>query len=251
MNGFQTSGLSDVHAPEDDYRTSHLTKGADYDNDLSRDPFDSYMTTVERRLLVRLVAKLFPKGLETYLDFACGTGRITEIIEPLARESWGVDVSPAMLEQATLKCSRTQFRIGDLTREDLPIPPADLVTAFRFLANAQNELRRAALGAMRDRLKKGGYLIVNNHRNAWSVRNLLTSHGPERIDLHYGKLRGLLTDAGFRVRRTFGIGFWYVRYKLNRVEVVRSAVVQMIEPLSLIRPVAFFCPDIVVLAQRI
>lgn len=251
MNEVQTSSLSDVHAPEDDYRTSHLKKGADYDNDLSHDPFDSYMTTVERPLIEQLVAKLFPKGLETYLDFACGTGRITEIIAPLARESWGVDVSPVMLEQATHKCPRTQFINGDLTREDLSIPPADLVTAFRFLANAQDELRREALRAMRDRLKEGGYLIVNDHRNAWSIRNLLTPHGPERIDLHYRKLRRLLTDAGFRVRRTFGIGFWYVRYKLDRAEVVRSRFVQMIEPLSLIRPIAFFCPDMVVLAQRI
>lgn len=235
-----------------DYRTSHLTRGADYDDALSRDAFDNYMTTVERRLLEQLVARLFPEGLGTYLDFACGTGRITEIIEPLARESWGVDVSAAMLEQATLKCSRTQFRIVDLTREDLSIPPVDLVTAFRFLANAQDALRCAALLAMRDRLKEGGYLIVNNHRNAWSIRNLLRpQHGPERPDLHYGKLRRLLKDAGFGVRRTYGIGFWYVRYRLNAPEVVRSRVVQMIEPLSLIRPVAFFCPDIVVLAQRI
>lgn len=237
--------------PECDYRTSHLTKGADYDDALSHDAFDSYMTTIERRLIEQLVARLFPEGLGKYLDFACGTGRITEIIEPLARESWGVDVSPVMLEQATLKCSRTQFIIGDLTREDLSIPLVDLVTAFRFLANAQDELRREALRAMRDHLKEDGYLVINNHRNAWSIRNLLTSHGAERIDLHYGKLRRLLTDAGFRVRRTFGIGFWYVRYKLNRAEVVRSSVVQMIEPLSLIRPVVFFCPDIVVLAQRI
>ncbi len=238
-------------APEGDYRTSHLTKGADYDDALSHDAFDSYMTTVERRLIEQLVARLFPEGLEKYLDFACGTGRITEIIEPLARESWGVDVSPVMLEQATLKCAHTQFINGDLTRESLSIPLVDLVTAFRFLANAQDELRREALRAMRDQMKEDGYLIINNHRNAWSIRNLLTSHGPERIDLHYGKLRRLLTDAGFRVRRTYGIGFWYVRYKLNRAEVVRSRVVQMIEPLSIIRPVAFFCPDMVVLAQRI
>jgi len=234
-----------------DYRTSHLTKGADYDEALSRDAFDSYMTTIERRLLEQLVARLFPKGLGTYLDFACGTGRITEIIEPLARESWGVDVSPAMLERATRKCSRTQFRVVDLTREDCSIPPADLVTAFRFLANAQDELRRAALRAMRDRLKGGGYLIVNDHRNAWSIRNLLKpEHGPERPDLHYGKLRRMLKDAGFRVRRTYGVGFWYVRYRLNAPEVVRSGVVRMIEPLSRIRPMAFFCPDMVVVAQR-
>ena len=59
-----------------DYRHSHLHKGAEYDAALGSDPFDAFLAIRERALLLRLLDRLFPRGLSRYLDFACGTGRV-------------------------------------------------------------------------------------------------------------------------------------------------------------------------------
>src|SRR5213076_3244584 len=114
------------------YRHSHLVKGADYDAALARDPFDAFITARERALLLQAVGSLFPRGIPRYLDFACGTGRITQWVAPLAARSYGADVSEKMLAQARSKCRGTAFLLRDLTREPAGLEPVQLVTAFRF-----------------------------------------------------------------------------------------------------------------------
>jgi len=105
-----------------DYRHSHLHKGAEYDAALANDPIDAFLAVRERALLLRALERLFPQGLSRYLDFACGTGRITEIVAPFALRSYGVDVSETMLAQAPAKCPHTTFLLRDMTRE----PPGAL-----------------------------------------------------------------------------------------------------------------------------
>ena len=90
----------------DDYRLSHLERGRSYDATLAETPFDAYMAAWERQHLARIVGRLFPTGVGRYLDFACGTGRVTSVVAPLARESVGVDISPSMLEAARERCKR-------------------------------------------------------------------------------------------------------------------------------------------------
>ncbi|MBV9478297.1 MAG: class I SAM-dependent methyltransferase [Acidobacteria bacterium] len=236
-----------------DYRQSHLHKGADYDRDLSRGDFNTYMTEREGEILERIAAKFFPGGIPRYLDFACGTGRITQRVSAHAAESYGVDVSANMVEQARLKCPRTTFIVRDLTRDSAGIAPVNLVTSFRFLGDAQDELRRGALKAIHDLLVPGGYFVFNNHLNPWSIHNTLLrmSGKGERVDLTWTKLRRLLREAGFKIVASYGIGFWLVRYKLDRPEVFRSPLVRVLEPVSKFPPLVPFCPDAVFVAQRV
>lgn len=235
-----------------DYRHSHLHKGTDYDEHLATSPISAYMAEREKEILSRIITRLFPVTIPRYLDFACGTGRITQLLERRADESFGLDISEKMVEQAKRKCSRTTFILGDATCEKQGIDPVNLVTAFRFFGNAQDELRLSALHTISSLLNDGGYLIFNNHRNPWAVRMLLLRLTGDRVreDLDFGKLKSLLSATGFKIVRTYGIGFWIFCSRLNRTEVLNSRLARLLETLSRLKFLGPFCPDAVIVARK-
>jgi len=201
----------------DDYRLSHLQRGGSYDATLAETPFDAYMAEWERRHLGDIVGRLYPGGVGRYLDFACGTGRVTSVVAPLARESVGVDISPSMLEAARGKLPATTFHQCDLTREALDLGRFDLVTSFRFFGNAQDELRDKVLGALVSRLAPGGRLVINSHRNPralYALLDRLTGGDDGGMDLHLPKLRRLLHRHGLKIEALRPIGAWMFRARM-------------------------------------
>ena len=82
------------------YRDSHVGKGADYDLALARDPFDAYMARREREIVLALLARLQRAGVRRSLDFACGTGRITQLLDGVVEACFAVDVSDSMVAPA-------------------------------------------------------------------------------------------------------------------------------------------------------
>jgi len=238
-----------------DYRESHLNKGVTYDENLGQGGMDTYMAVREKEILTFLISKLFTSGIPRYLDFACGTGRIVHTVEQMAEDSYGVDISAQMLQQAREKCKRTEFLHCDITREGLQIPPMNLVSAFRFFGNAQNELRLEVIRAIHAILDDDGYFILNNHQNAYSVRRMLHyclgKRGRKSTSgLSYGELKRLLTSNGFIIRRAYGIGFWMIRDKFCEKHVLQSRIAQILEPFSTTSYLARFCPDYIVVAQK-
>jgi predicted TPR repeat methyltransferase len=237
-----------------DYRRSHLQKGADYDHEISDGSFNSYMTERERVLVPAIVRELFPATGPKYLDFACGTGRITSLVEPLARESRGVDVSASMVAEAAKKCPRTRFVLRDITTQPLDETDFDLATAFRFFGNAQDDLRRAVFRAISKHLVPGGFFVFNNHRNHGSGRAILqraTGRFEDHADLDLAKLRQLMAPAGLEVVRTTGIGWWQLAHRLDTPGAYRSALARLVEPLSTLNAVAPFCPAYIVVARKV
>jgi len=237
-----------------DYRQSHVGKGADYDRDLAAGGFNSYMTARETVLLPALIRELFPGTPPKYLDFACGTGRITSLIEPLARESCGVDVSTSMIAEAARKCPKTRFVVRDLTKELLDDTDFNLATAFRFFGNAEDDLRRAAFKAVSRHLVRGGYFVFNNHRNVGSGRARLqraTGRFDDHADLDLAKIRRLMEPAGLELVRTTGIGWWQLAHRLEQPAMLKSRLASLVEPLSTLNAVAPFCPAYIVVARKI
>ena len=241
-----------------DYRHSHLDRGPDYDEGLARDPFDAFIAARERVLLSQAVGRLFPHGIPRYLDFACGTGRITQVVAPFAAQSYGVDISENMLAQARSKCPATTFLLRDLTREPAGIAPVQLVTAFRFFGNAQDGLREDAIAAIRALLAEHGILILDNHRNPWTVQTGLRRLAGERnnephdgrLDLNHWKLCRLLTRGGFRIVSIRGIGFWVFRARLAQTRVLASRAAAVLEYASCLPLLGRFSPAYVLVAKK-
>jgi SAM-dependent methyltransferase len=235
----------------EDYRDSHVDRGPNYDSTLAASPFDTYMAKWEAHWLTEFVRQAYPQRIPRYLDFACGTGRITQTVAPLARESIGIDISSSMLEIARSKCPQARFVEADLTRERLSLGRFDVVTAFRFLGNAQDELRKDAVRAVAELLQPGGHFIVNNHRNPASVASLLhrATGGSHGMDLTYFRLRRLLLDHGFTLLRVRAIGMWLFRSSLqSRAQSTRWGNAS--ESLLNARLFAPLAPDMVLIARK-
>jgi ubiquinone/menaquinone biosynthesis C-methylase UbiE len=236
---------------EVDYRRSHMESGDHYDAVLAAAPFDAYMADLEARFLRRAVPALFPSAPPRHLDFACGTGRVTEVVAPLCAQTVGVDVSSTMLEQARRKCPAVRFVQADLTQGDAGLGSFDLATAFRFFGNAQDELRRDVLQALHRALRPEGVLILDSHRNPHSLAALMhaATGGRQEMDLHYFKLRRLLRRHGFEIRQVLPIGVWLYRSKLLNT-VHDDARAQRWERRFAAPVYAPIAPDVVVVAAK-
>lgn len=147
------------------YRQSHQGHGWAYQCELDSMPYQQISWMLERRVLQELLEEKKRESEELdYLDFACGTGRITAFVEAFVTRSAGIDVSKSMLEVAQSRVTGTRLVHGDLTCEQhFPQQSMDLITAFRFFGRAEPALRREALQALVPLLKDRGWLILNNH----------------------------------------------------------------------------------------
>jgi predicted TPR repeat methyltransferase len=153
------------------YRDSHKreAKGAEYEAYYQKSAWYGFLSLREQEIVLRILDK-YLKGKDVHLlDFACGTGRITEFLENRVKTSTGVDVSGSMLDVAGKKLKRTELIKADITEENILKPRKfNLITAFRFFLNAEPELRSAAIKALSELLDEDGYLVFNNHQNSGS-----------------------------------------------------------------------------------
>src|SRR5690606_20565394 len=144
----------------DDYRTTHVgpeSWAKDYDAKLfSPGSFDAAIWEREQRLIDEIVGKHVPRR-QTYLDFACGTGRVLAHVEPYFESAVGLDISDTMLAAASSRVKAATLVQGDATTDPAVLHGSrfDFITAFRFFLNAQPALRDDAMAffasALRDR----------------------------------------------------------------------------------------------------
>lgn len=157
------------------YRESHMLKGADYDDAFSIMAHRALIWKMEKNILDHIVHRRFPGRKPTYLDFACGTGRILGHLHSRVEVAVGVDISPTMLQVARANVPSASIIEADITHDDvLGTSRFDLITAFRFFPNAEPALRSEVMAKLADHLTPGGYLVFNNHMNRNSlVRRVL------------------------------------------------------------------------------
>ncbi len=156
-----------------DYRDSHTYegKGANYAESFHKQNHKRFMWEWEQKILKKIGAKyLKDKPASSYLDFACGTGRILGVMSQFASKSTGVDISASMLEVAKKELNNVEFYEADLTRDNvLGTQKFDAISAFRFFVNAQQSLREEALEALAPMLKDDGVFVFNIHKNTNSI----------------------------------------------------------------------------------
>lgn len=173
---------------------------------------------LERSFLHQALARPdFVPRRERYLDFACGTGRVTEMMSARFSHSVGIDISAAMLDRARMRVPSAHFVQGDvITTPELAGDGYDLLTSFRFLLNADDSDRVPALKWMRSRLREdSSRIIVNNHANFWSHKAV--SHALRRLRqgsrgttgnvLSHKEMVRLVDASGLSIRSVYGVGF--------------------------------------------
>ena len=234
-----------------DYRQSHLSKGDTYDETIASSPFDAYMARWEAEYLRETVPRL-THGRGRYLDFACGTGRITATVSPMVTEAVGVDISESMLATARQRCPSARFVCADLSRQTMDLGLFDLATSFRFFGNAQDDLRVAALTAISRLIRRGGNLIINSHRNPYAIGSLLQARGGRGhgMDLSYWKISRLLRDHGFRIISARPIGFWVFRSRLRTEHALTNTRATIAERAFRHKIWAPWAPDCILLAEK-
>jgi SAM-dependent methyltransferase len=136
---------------------------------------DSVMWDIQRPYVQEVARGLaggrVPGAGLKHLDFACGTGRLTEALRPLVAESTGVDASASMLAYARRKVPGAVFKEGDILAEPALVDrDYDLITAFRFFLCTEPAMREAVMASLAARLRgPESRLVFNIHGNTWSV----------------------------------------------------------------------------------
>ena len=213
------------------YKESHKYegKGAEYEAYYQTEAWEKFLWSREQEIILRILNKYFAGKDIRLLDFACGTGRITNLLENRVKTSTGVDVSDSMLEVARDKLRRTEIIEADITTENvLKGRTFNLITAFRFFLNAEPELRSSAIKALAELLDEDGYLVFNNHHSLGSpwIKLLYARHlrkNPEGTFnvMSIEQMKDLVEGVELEIVEIYPVGFFHppkvpVSRRLNR-----------------------------------
>lgn len=192
--------------PYKDYSKSHISKdkGIVYE--------ENFKKNKGRKLMWELEKYFFKKNIRkpiSHLDFACGTGRLFSIVE--AEKKVGIDISRSMIEV----CSNHYKNIDLINKDFREIKSLknkfNLITAFRFLANADELLREEAFAFFYKNLNKNGFLIFNNHRSFWSLNYILfrlLGLGFYAEGLTHKKIKTLIDKNKFEIKEIYSLGIF-------------------------------------------
>jgi SAM-dependent methyltransferase len=203
------------------YRDAFLgaTDAANYDNEqYGERSWASLLWESEKRYIQSLMSRSdFVPRRHSYLDFACGSGRLLALIASHFEISAGLDISQQMLVRAAQNVPQARLYCRDVTRNTPPLLDAfDLITVFRFVLNCDEEDRAPALtwlaGQLRDETSR---LIINNHANLWSHkvapylgrRMLGRPRGVTGNVMSGRSFENIARSAGLRVLSRRGLGF--------------------------------------------
>jgi len=215
------------------YKDSHkyAEKGAEYQAFYETQPWERFLWSREQKVILHILEKYF-KGRDVHLlDFACGTGRITGLLEDRVKTSTGVDVSGSMLAIARRKLKRTEIIKADITAEDiLKGRKFNLITAFRFFVNAEPALRCSAMQALAGLLSEDGYFVFNNHQSygsPWIKLRYLRHRqvNPQGIFnvMTIAEMKKLVASVGLQIVELYPVGFFHPP-KIAIPSAVRAAV---------------------------
>jgi len=201
------------------YRDSHKysTKGAEYEAYYKTQLWERFLWSREREIILRILEKYYEGRDIHLLDFACGTGRITSLLEDRVKTSTGIDISSSMLAIAREKLKRTEIIEADITINNiLEGRKFNLIMAFRFFVNAEPALRSAAMKALAKLLCEDGFLVFNNHQSYGSlwIKLLYMRHqqkNPQGIFnvMTIDQMKKLVEEVGMEIVELYPVGFFH------------------------------------------
>jgi SAM-dependent methyltransferase len=144
-------------------RAAYDTVAADYATQLAdaldSNPFDRAVLN----LYADLVRGAAPSDSARVVEVGCGPGRITAHLAGLGLDMLGIDLSPAMIEQARRRHPGLEFRVGQMTALDLPPGSAVGLVAWYSLIHIPPTEHPAVLTGFRRVLAPGGHLLLAFH----------------------------------------------------------------------------------------
>jgi SAM-dependent methyltransferase len=122
-------------------------------HELDKKPFD-------REILTRFAAAV---GRGPVIEIGCGPGQVARFLHELGVDVSGVDLSPAMVEQARRLNPGVAFQVGDMTALEFRDASVAAIAAFYAIVNLTGDLRREAFREMARVLAPGGLLLLSFH----------------------------------------------------------------------------------------
>jgi demethylmenaquinone methyltransferase/2-methoxy-6-polyprenyl-1,4-benzoquinol methylase/ArsR family transcriptional regulator len=155
----------------------------------------------EERVEAAIFEAIGPAPLNAVLDLGTGTGRMLEILAPLASRAVGVDQSPQMLSVARARLERNGLRNAQLRQGDLYALPVeldfyDLVVMHQVLHYLDDPLR--AIREATRALRPGGCLLIVDFA-PHEEESLRVAHAHRRLGFSTDEVAGYLAAAGLDV----------------------------------------------------
>lgn len=152
----------------------------------------------EERVEAAVREAIGDKPVQAALDLGAGTGRMLELIAPLAQRAVGVDQSPHMLALARAQMERAGLRNVSLRQGDIYALPVernafDLIVVHQVL-HYLDEPARAIREAARA-LRPGGRLVIVDFA-PHAEENLREHHAHRRLGFARAEIEAMMRDAG-------------------------------------------------------
>jgi SAM-dependent methyltransferase len=187
--------LTATRAAYDTVAANYATRLADA---LDSNPFDRAVLA----LYADLVRSAASGGRTRVVEIGCGPGRITAHLAGLGLDMLGIDLSPAMIEQARSRHPDLEFRVGDMTAPDLLPGDAAGLVAWYSLIHIPPAEHPAVLTGFRRALAPGGHLLLAFHAGD-ERRHITDAYGHSALAydayrLPPERLEQRAVQAGFR-----------------------------------------------------
>jgi len=160
---------------------------------------------VDHGMLTAFVELVRGSGLGPVADIGCGPGWLTDHFNSLGLNTFGIDLSPAMIAIARREFPGVRFEIGSMTELDVPDASLGGLIAHYSIMHVPDEKIPALFQGFHRALAPGGHLLFAFQiGDEFRVRTEAHGHQVE-ISYHLRppeRVAGWLRDAGFETMAT-------------------------------------------------